>query len=355
MIFNYGRNEVKNFLLSNALYWLDKFHIDGLRVDAVASMLYLDYSREGDEWIPNEYGGRENIEAINFLREFNEQCHALRPGVLTIAEESTSWGGVSRPTFEGGLGFSLKWNMGWMNDTLRYMREDPIHRQYHHNELTFSMIYAFTENFALPFSHDEVVHGKGSLLDQMPGDLWQRFANLRLLYTYMWTHPGKKVLFMGGEIAQWHEWNHDESVQWHLLQWESHQGMQNLIKDLNKVYKEETSLHQVDFEHTGFEWIDTHNSAESVLVYARRGRDPSDMIVVVLNFTPVPRQRHRIGVPGPGWYQEIFNSDSERYAGSNVGSYPGCEAEQVEWNGRDWSIEMSLPPLGAVMFKVHWK
>ncbi len=355
MIFNYGRNEVKNFLLSNALFWFDKYHIDGLRVDAVASMLYLDYSREGGEWIPNKYGGRENLEAIEFIKEFNEQSHAQYPGVLTIAEESTAWGGVSRPTSDGGLGFSLKWNMGWMNDTLRYMREEPIHRRYHHNELTFSMIYAFHENFVLPFSHDEVVHGKGSLLDQMPGDLWQRFANLRILYSYMWTHPGKKVLFMGGEVAQWHEWNHDESVQWHLLQWESHKGMQNLIKDLNRVYQEHSALHEVDFTEDGFEWLDSHNADESVVAYVRKGKDPGNMVAVVLNLTPVPRMEHRIGVPGPGWYEEIFNSDSERYAGSNIGNGNGCEAEQIPWNGREWSVRLSLPPLGALMFKPHWK
>ena len=354
MIFNYGRTEVKNFLLSNALFWFDKYHIDGLRVDAVASMLYLDYSREGGDWVPNRHGGRENLEAIDFLREFNEQSHAQFPGVLTIAEESTAWGGVSRPTYDGGLGFSLKWNMGWMNDTLRYMREDPIHRRYHHNELTFSMIYAFTENFCLPFSHDEVVHGKGSLLDQMPGDLWQRFANLRLLYSYMWTHPGKKVLFMGDEIGQWHEWNHDESVQWHLLQWESHQGIQRLIMDLNRIYKQQPALHEVDFESEGFEWIDSQSADESVLAYARRAKESNDVVVTALNMTPVPRLEHRIGVPGPGYYEEIFNSDSERYAGSNVGNGGGVHAEQIPWHGRDWSVGMALPPLGAIMFKAHW-
>ncbi len=354
MIFNYGRNEVKNFLLSNALFWLDKYHIDGLRVDAVASMLYLDYSREHGDWVPNKHGGRENLEAIEFIREFNEQTHAQYPGVMTIAEESTSWGGVSRPTYSGGLGFSMKWNMGWMNDTLRYMREDPIHRRYHHNELTFSMIYAFTENFMLPFSHDEVVHGKGALLDQMPGDNWQKFANLRLLYTYMWAHPGKKVLFMGCEIAQWHEWNHDESVQWHLLQWESHQGMQNLIRDLNRVYLEQPALHEVDFEGHGFEWIDSQSADESVLGFVRKAKDSSDLIVVATNMTPVPRTRHRLGVPGPGYYEEIFNSDAERYAGSNVGSYGGRHADQIPHQGREWSIEIELPPLGAVMFKAHW-
>ena len=354
MIFNYGRNEVRNFLLSNALFWLDKYHIDGLRVDAVASMLYLDYSREDGQWIPNRYGGRENLEAIDFVREFNEQVHLQHPGVLTIAEESTAWGGVSRPTFSGGLGFSLKWNMGWMNDTLRYMRDDPIHRKYHHDELTFSMIYAFTENFTLPLSHDEVVHGKGSLLDQMPGDLWQRFANLRLLYAYMWTHPGKKLLFMGGEFGQWHEWNHDESLQWHLLQWESHQGIQRMVADLNRVYRENPALYEVDFEGAGFEWIDCQSREDSTLAYLRKSKEGASQVLVVCNFTPVTREKHRVGVPGPGWYEEVFNSDSSHYSGSNVGNFPGCQAEPIEWHGRPWSIQMRLQPLGAAIFKIHW-
>jgi 1,4-alpha-glucan branching enzyme len=351
LIFNYGRNEVRNFLVANALFWLDKYHIDGLRVDAVASMLYLDYSREDGQWIPNNHGGRENLEAIEFLKEFNEQAHAQYPGVLTIAEESTAWGGVSRPTYAGGLGFSLKWNMGWMNDTLRYMRNDPIHRQHHHDELTFSMIYAFTENFTLPLSHDEVVHGKGSLLDQMPGDLWQRFANLRLLYSYMWTHPGKKLLFMGSEFAQWHEWNCDESIQWHLLQWESHQGMQKLIADLNRVYRSEPALYEQEFDGYGFEWIDCQTRHESVLAFLRKAKDPEDFLLVCCNFTPVVRQSHRVGVPGPGWYQEIFNSDSSHYGGGNVGNYPGRQAETVPWHGRPWSIPLHLPPLAIVAFK----
>ncbi len=351
LIFNYGRSEVKNFLLANALFWLDKYHIDGLRVDAVASMLYLDYSREEGQWIPNKYGGRENLEAVDFIKEFNEQTHAQYPGVLTIAEESTAWGGVSRPTHAGGLGFSLKWNMGWMNDTLRYMHEDPVHRKYHHNELTFSMIYAYTENFCLPLSHDEVVHGKGALLDQMPGDVWQKFANLRLLYSYMWTHPGKKVLFMGGEIGQWHEWNHDESVQWHLLQWENHRGVQKLVADLNRVYRAQGALHEVDFEDGGFEWIDCQSGDESVLAFLRKGKDPTEQVLVVANFTPIVREQHRVGVPGPGWYEEIFNSDSEHYSGSNVGTFMGCAAEEHEWHGRPWSIEIRLPPLALVMFK----
>ena len=351
LIFNYGRNEVKNFLLSNALFWLDKYHIDGLRVDAVASMLYLDYSREEGDWIPNEYGGRENLAAISFVKEFNEQVHGQYPGVLTIAEESTAWGGVSRPTYVGGLGFSIKWNMGWMNDTIRYMRQDPIHRKYHHNELTFSLIYAFTENFTLPLSHDEVVHGKGSLLDQMPGDLWQKFANLRLLYSYMWTHPGKKMLFMGGEFGQWNEWNCNESLQWHLLEWESHQGLQRLVRDLNHFIRHEPALHELDFDHHGFEWIDCHDWEASVLSYIRRAKNPADYLVVACNFTPVPRMAHRIGVPESCWYEEVFNSDSQYYAGSNLGNHPGRQAEARDWHTRPYSIEVALPPLATVVFK----
>ncbi|MEM1303317.1 MAG: 1,4-alpha-glucan branching protein GlgB, partial [Planctomycetota bacterium] len=301
MIFNYGRTEVSNFLLSNALFWLDKYHIDGLRVDAVASMLYLDYSREDSDWVPNKHGGRENLEAIDFLKRFNEETHLQHPGVLTIAEESTAWTGVSRPTYVGGLGFSLKWNMGWMNDTLRYMSHDPIHRRYHHDELTFSLIYAFTENFCLPFSHDEIVHGKGSLLDQMPGDLWQKFANLRLLYGYMWTHPGKKLLFMGSEFGQWNEWNCNDSLQWHLLEWESHSGMQNYVAHLNQLYKNEPALHEVDFESNGFEWVDCHNHDDCIISYLRRGKNPEDYLVVCMNFTPVPRLGYKLGVPEVAW------------------------------------------------------
>lgn len=351
LIFNYGRNEVRNFLLSNALFWLDKYHIDGLRVDAVASMLYLDYSREDGQWVPNQYGGRENLAAISLLKQFNEQVHLQYPDVLTIAEESTAWGGVSRPTCDGGLGFSLKWNMGWMNDTLGYMHKEPIHRTYHHDELTFSMIYAFTENFTLPLSHDEIVHGKGSLLDQMPGDSWQKFAHLRLLYSYMWTHPGKKLLFMGSEFGQWHEWNHDESLQWHLLQWESHQGIQKLVADLNKMYQEQPALYEVDFQEDGFEWVDCHSRDDSVLAYLRKARNPADQLLVCCNFTPVVRKDHRVGVPRSGWYQEIFNSDSKHYDGTNVGNFPGANAEAIPWHDRDMSIKMSLPPLGVTVFK----
>ncbi len=350
-IFNYGRNEIRNFLISNALFWLDKYHIDGLRVDAVASMLYLDYSRKDGDWIPNQYGGRENLEAISFIKEFNEQVHLQHPGVLTIAEESTDWGGVSRPTYVGGLGFSLKWNMGWMNDTLRYMQHEPIHRQYHHDELTFSLIYAFSENFALPFSHDEVVHGKGSMLDQMPGDLWQKFANLRLLYGYMWTHPGKKLLFMGGDIAQWNEWDCDGELQWDLLQWETHQGVKKLVADLNHFYRREPAMHQVDFDAAGFEWIDCHNYADCILAYIRRAADPQDMLVVACNFTPVPRDDYRLGVPEGGWYDEVLNTDSAYYGGSNLGNDCGIMAEKSESHGRPFSLVMTLPPLATVVFK----
>lgn len=350
-IFNYGRNEVRNFLVSNALFWLDKYHIDGLRVDAVASMLYLDYSREEGDWVPNKYGGRENLEAISFVKEFNEQVHLQFPGVLTIAEESTAWGGVSRPTYVGGLGFSMKWNMGWMNDTLRYMAHESIHRQYHHDELTFSLIYAFTENFALPFSHDEVVHGKGSLLDQMPGDLWQKFANLRLLYGYMWTHPGKKLLFMGNDIAQWNEWNCDDQLQWDLLQWDTHQGVKRLVADLNHLYRHEPAMHQVDFDAAGFEWIDCHNYSDSILAYIRRGLDPADFLIVACNFTPVPREDYRLGIPEGGWYKEVLNTDSSYYGGSNTGNSSGLLAEQQESHGRPYSLLMTLPPLSTVVFK----
>jgi 1,4-alpha-glucan branching enzyme len=351
LIFNYSRNEVRNFLISNALFWLDKYHIDGLRVDAVASMLYLDYSREEGEWIPNEYGGRENLAAISLLKEFNETTHGNYPGVLTIAEESTAWGGVSHPTYSGGLGFSVKWNMGWMNDTIRYMHEDPIHRKYHHNELTFSLIYAFTENFALPLSHDEIVHGKGSLLDQMPGDLWQKFANLRLLYSYMWTHPGKKLLFMGSDFGQWNEWNYETDLQWDLLQWDTHRGIQKLIADLNALYRHEPALHEQDFDSDGFEWIDCQGYEDSVLAYVRKARDADDFLLVCCNFTPVVRQNHRVGTPTSGWYQEVFNSDSQYYDGSNVGNYPGLVAEEIPHHGRPYSLDLTLPPLSVVVLK----
>jgi 1,4-alpha-glucan branching enzyme len=351
MIFNYGRNEVRNFLVSNALFWLDKYHIDGLRVDAVASMLYLDYSRNDGDWIPNAYGGRENLDAIHMLREFNEQAHEQYPGVLTLAEESTAWPGVSRSTSSGGLGFSLKWNMGWMNDTLRYMRHEPIHRCYHHDELTFSLIYAFTENFTLPLSHDEVVHGKGSLISQMAGDLWQKFANLRLLYSYMWTHPGKKLLFMGSEFAQWHEWDYDSQIQWDLLEWDTHEGIQKLISDLNHLVLNQPALHEVDFSAEGFEWIDCMNREDSVICYIRRGKTPDDFVIVACNFTPVPRLGYHLGMPSAGFYKEIFNSDSSYYGGSNVGNFPGVEAVAKPHHGRPASTRINLPPLATVVLK----
>ena len=351
LIFNYGRNEVANYLVSSALFWLDRYHVDGLRVDAVASMLYLDYSRKDGEWVPNCHGGRENLEAIEFVKSFNIQVHAHHPGVLTIAEESTAWAGVSRPTYVGGLGFSLKWNMGWMNDTLRYMRHDPVHRKYHHDELTFSLIYAFHENFVLPFSHDEVVHGKGSLLDQMPGDIWQKFANLRLLYAYMWCHPGKKLLFMGGEFGQWQEWNFDESLHWHLLAGESHRGLSRAVADLNNLVQREPALHELDFDGRGFEWIDCHNWQDSVLAFVRRGSNSRDALVVCCNFTPVLRQGYRLGVPAAGSYEEIFNSDSAWYGGSNTGNGGGLQSSPVPHHGREHSLTLTLPPLAVVVLK----
>ncbi len=355
MIFNYGRTEVRNFLASNALFWMDKYHIDGLRVDAVASMLYLDYSREAGEWVPNQHGGRENLEAISLLRFINEKTHGEYPGSMMIAEESTAWGGVSRPTDMGGLGFSLKWNMGWMNDTIRYMREEPVHRSHHHDELTFSMVYAFTENFTLPLSHDEVVHGKGSLLKQMPGDLWQKFANLRLLYSYMWTHPGKKLLFMGSEWGQWNEWNHDDELQWDLLQWDTHGGVKKMLADLNAMYRREASLHQVDFEDSGFEWIDCHSREESMLAFIRRAKNPEDFTVVCANFTPVVRENRLIGVPKAKRYREIFNSDSEFYGGTNVGNVMGANVEKREAQARPHSIMVTLPPLAVAVFKPEFE
>ncbi len=351
LIFNYDRNEVKNFLISNAMFWLDKYHIDGLRVDAVASMLYLDYSREEGEWIPNKYGGRENLGAIDLLKSMNERVHADFNGVLTIAEESTSWGGVSRPTYDGGLGFSMKWNMGWMNDTLQYFRKDPIHRKYHHDELTFSLIYAFSENFMLPFSHDEVVHGKGSLIDQMPGDPWQKFANLRLLYSYMWTHPGKNLMFMGCELAQWKEWDCNKQLDWNLLEYDTHQGLQKMVADLNGVYRREPALHQVDFEGQGFEWIDAMSHESSMLAYVRFAKDPNDFVIVCCNFTPTVQENYRVGVPAAGHYKEIFNSDSTYYGGSNQGNGNAIDTQNIESQQREHSIEVTLPPLGVTILK----
>jgi 1,4-alpha-glucan branching enzyme len=351
LIYNYGRNEVANYLVSSGLFWLDLYHVDGLRVDAVASMLYLDYSRKEGEWLPNRFGGRENLEAIDLLKTFNVQVHQDFPGTLTIAEESTAWPGVSRPTYTGGLGFSLKWNMGWMNDTLRYMRHDPVHRKYHHDELTFSLIYAFHENFLLPFSHDEVVHGKGSLLDQMPGDAWQKFANLRLLYASMWCHPGKKLLFMGNEFGQWNEWNFDESLQWHLCQFPEHRGLARAVADLNGLLCRERSLHELDFDPHGFEWIDCHDWQNSTLAFVRRAADHDDFLVVCCNFTPVPRHGYRLGVPRGGCYDEVFNSDSAWYGGSDIGNGGAVHADAEQHHGRDHSITVVLPPLAVVVFK----
>jgi 1,4-alpha-glucan branching enzyme len=349
-IFNYGRNEVRSFLLSSALYWLDRYHVDGLRVDAVASMLYLDYSRQDGEWIPNKYGGNENLEALDFLRRFNEEVYKAHPDVQTIAEESTAWPGVSRPTYLGGLGFGMKWDMGWMHDTLVFMSKEPIHRKYHHNQLTFRMLYAFTENFALPLSHDEVVHGKGSLLSKMPGDDWQRFANLRLLFAYMWGQSGKKLLFMGGEFGQWNEWNHDESLEWHLLDFAPHQGLQRWVGDLNRLYRSERALYELDCDPLGFEWIDCSDWEESVVSFIRWSKSASFAVVAVFNFTPVPRHKYRVGVPRGGFWKELLNSDASDYGGSGQGNFGGVEAQEETHHGRPYSIEITLPPLAAVFF-----
>lgn len=348
LIYNFGRNEVKNFLLASANFWLEEFHLDGLRVDAVASMLYLDYSREADDWIPNRYGGNENLEAIDFLRELNTVTHDLHPGTVVMAEESTAWPQVTRPTWTGGLGFSMKWNMGWMHDTLAYMSEEPVHRKYHHDQLTFGMLYAFTENFALPFSHDEVVHGKGSLLSKMPGDEWQRFANLRLLYTLMYTYPGKKLLFMGCEFGQGTEWNSTGSLDWYVLDYAHHRGIQTLVKELNHIYKTHPALFSHDFDHHGFEWIDCHDVQQSVISYRRKNK--YEDLIVVLNFTPVPREHYRIGVPEAGAYSEIFNSDSKYYDGSNMGN-SATASEPIGWMNHPHSINLTLPPLGGIILK----
>jgi 1,4-alpha-glucan branching enzyme len=349
LIFNFGRNEVKSFLLSSAIYWLEDMHIDGLRVDAVASMLYLDYSRKEGEWVPNQYGGRENLTAIDFLRELNVVTHDQCPGILMIAEESTSWPMVSRPTHVGGLGFDIKWNMGWMNDTLRYMSQEPIHRKYHHGELTFSMLYCFTENFMLPFSHDEVVHGKQSMLHKMPGDEWQRHANLRTLYAYQFTHPGKKLLFMGTEFGQGKEWDSTGVLDWYVLEYPLHQGMQRLVRDLNQLYQASPALYWHEFDWQGFEWIDCHDAQQSVLCYLRKGLD-GELMVVVLNLTPVTRHDYRIGVPLPGSYREVFNSDSQCYGGSNVGNGPtSLQAEELTWMNRSHSLSLTLPPLAGIV------
>ncbi len=352
-IFNFGRHEVRNFLLSNAMFWLKKYHVDGLRMDAVASMIYLDYSRKPGEWIPNAYGGNENLEAVAFLKEFNTLVHRDFPGVLTIAEESTAWPMVSKPVHLGGLGFSLKWNMGWMHDMLQYVAKEPVHRKYHHYDATFSMVYAYTENFILVLSHDEVVHGKRALLDKMPGDRWQKFAGLRCFYGYMLGHPGKKLLFMGGEIGQWKEWDHAHSLDWHLLAGEDHAKLQEYVRVLNHLYLREPALYGVDFEPGGFEWIDCHDSDNSVFSFVRFDEPRRQCLVFVSNFTPVPRHGYRIGVPSPGFYEEILNSDSELFGGSNLGNRGGMPAEPVPWHGRAQSMPITAPPLATVVFKWH--
>jgi 1,4-alpha-glucan branching enzyme len=350
-IFNYGRHEVQSFLMSSALFWLDKYHIDGLRVDAVASMLYLDYSRQAGEWIPNQYGGRENLEAIAFLRRFNEEVYEQFPDVQTFAEESTAWPMVSRPLYLGGLGFGMKWDMGWMHDTLHYMSQDPIHRKYHHNEMTFRMVYAFSENFTLPLSHDEIVYGKGSLLGKMPGNDDEKFANLRLLLGYMYAQPGKKLLFMGGEFGQWNEWNHESSLDWHLQDYAPHQGVQRWVEELNRLYRHEPALHQRDCESAGFAWVDCHDTEHSILSCLRVGNSTDDVVLAVYNFTPVLRQNYRIGVPRGGFWREILNSDAAAYGGTNHGNMGGVEAAPIPCHGHPYALTLELPPLSVLLFK----
>ncbi len=350
-IFNYGRNEVVSFLISNALYWLDVFHADGLRVDAVASMLYLDYSRKQGEWVPNVHGGRENLEALAFLRKLNETVYKEHPDIHVMAEESTDWPMVSKPTSLGGLGFGMKWDMGWMNDTLDYMQKDPIYRSHHLDRLTFRMIYAYHENFILPLSHDEVVHGKGSLLGRMPGDDWQKFANLRLLFGYMFTQPGKKLLFMGCEFGQWSEWNHEKSLDWHLLEHSPHRGVQLWVKHLNQLYRTERALYENDFSADGFEWIDCNDSENCILVMLRKGNLPEDSLVIILNFTPVPREGYRLGVPHDGNWKEILNSDSKIFFGSGLENKSSCVADSTKWHGQPYSVCLTLPPLSVIILK----
>ncbi len=347
LIYNYGRHEVRNFLIASALYWLREFHLDGLRVDAVASMLHLDYSREEGDWEPNIHGGNENLEAMSFLCELNVECHGQHPGCMVIAEESTAWPQVTRPTWVGGLGFSMKWNMGWMHDTLVYMSKDPIYRHYHHDQLTFGLMYAFSENFLLPLSHDEVVHGKGSMINKMPGDNWQKFANLRLLYAYQFTYPGSKLLFMGSEFGQWSEWAHQGQLDWVLLDFDNHRGLHKLVCDLNHLYRDLPPLHQSGFSSDGFEWVDCHDNTQSVISYLRKSAD--GFVLVVLNFTPEPRYHYRIGVPSPGTYREIFNSDSLYYGGSNLGNSGDLHSEALPWMGREHSLLLTLPPLAATV------
>ena len=350
-VFNYGRNEVRSFLISNALFWFDKYHVDGLRVDAVASMLYLDYGRREGEWMPNRYGGRENIDAIEFLRSVNEHVYAAFPDVMMIAEESTAWPQVSRPLYVGGLGFGFKWNMGWMHDMLSYMSQDPVFRSYHHNKITFSLLYAFTENFVLPYSHDEVVYGKGSMLRKLPGDDWQKFANLRLLYGFMFGHPGKKLLFMGSEFGQWSEWNHETSLDWHLLDTPLHRALQRWVRDLNTFYRGQRALHELDFDSGGFAWVDCTDFQRSVISFLRRGRNPADQLLLVCNFTPVVRQNYRVGVPRSGLWKELLNSDALLYGGSGQGNFGGVEAVPLPVHGQPFSLSMTLPPLGMLVYQ----
>ncbi|NWF94255.1 MAG: 1,4-alpha-glucan branching protein GlgB [Syntrophaceae bacterium] len=350
-IFNHGRNEVRAFLISSALFWLDQYHADGLRVDAVASMLYLDYGRKEGEWIPNEYGGRENTQAISFLKRLNEAVYQAHPDVQTIAEESTAWPMVSRPTYVGGLGFGMKWNMGWMHDTLSYFSKDPIFRKHHHDQLTFSIWYAFFENFVLPLSHDEVTYGKGSLIGKMPGDDWQRNANLRLLFGYMYGHPGKKLLFMGGEFGQWREWVHEESLEWHVLEHPSHRGIQKWVMDLNHLYRSEPALYELDFSQEGFEWVDFRDWEGSIISFLRKGKGGKEIFLVICNFTPVPRTNYRLGVPRGGFWREVLNSDAKIYGGSGHGNFGGMEASSVASHGRPYSLCLTLPPLGVLFFK----
>jgi 1,4-alpha-glucan branching enzyme len=351
LIFNYGRSEVRSFLMSSAMFWLDKYHIDGLRVDAVASTLYLDYSRKAGEWIPNKFGGRENLEAIDFLRRFNQEAYKEHPDIQTIAEESTSWPMVSRPVYLGGLGFGEKWDMGWMHDTLEYFKQDPIHRKYHHSKLTFRMLYSFQENFVLPLSHDEVVHGKGSLIGKMPGDEWQRFANLRLLFAYMFAQPGKKLLFMGCEFGQVREWAHDTSLEWDVLRYPVHSGMQKWVAELNRVYRSEPALHQLDASAAGFEWVDCNDNLTSTISLLRKSESPKDTVLIVCNFTPIPRIGYRVGVPEGGYWRELLNSDSTEYGGTGVGNLGGVNAEEEPAHGRPHSLKLTLPPLGALFLK----
>jgi len=351
IIFNYGRNEVRDFLGSSALFWLDKYHIDGLRLDAVASMLYLDYGRKPGEWIPNIHGGNENLEAVSFLRDLNAAIYRDYPDVQTIAEESTAWPSVSRPVYLSGLGFGMKWNMGWMHDTLTYFSDDPIFRKYHQNRLTFSIWYAFSENFMLPLSHDEVVYGKRSLIEKMPGDLWRQCANLRLLYGYMWGHPGKKLLFMGDEFGQRLEWQHEESLQWHLLQYAEHQGLQRWVQDINRLYKNEAALHELDFSINGFEWIDFNDAEQSIISFLRKGKQSQEQVLVICNCTPLPRFNYSVGVPQGGYWHELLNSDAAVYGGSGQGNLGGVEAQPLPIQGRRHTLQLTLPPLAVLFLK----